>query len=404
MCLRRYFEGGSVVVAILATMVLLPGVLLPGSAAAQAAGEKTVTVDEFQKAIAERDEIIIDLMHRVEELEDRLAGESESVSSRPKTPKPATPKRAALAQPPRSAAQTSQDDRAPGQVVVDELTAQRALERSLVETGALLLAPGQAEISPSVTFQHSDVADATAVSIGGSTFIADRTVARDIFDARLSVRHGLPWESQLELSVPYRFVAGEETRDILGSIQSSEDSNGHGVGDVRLGLAKTLLRAGNAGPDLIGRVTWDTGTGKRTDDGVPLGFGFDELEGRLTALYRQDPMVFIGTAGYAYTFERDGTRPGEEYLFSLGTTLAVSPETSLSFFLDQVYREEQESDGRRIDGSDQLASSFTFGSSIIVGPRTLLRLTAGIGLTDDAPDYTVGISLPIRFASPVVNR
>jgi hypothetical protein len=31
----------------------------------------------------------------------------------------------------------------------------------------------------------------------------------------------------------------------------------------------------------------------------------------------------------------------------------------------------------------------------------LLNLTAGVGLTDDAPDYSVMLSLPIRFGIPV---
>lgn len=394
MRLQPCFSNGAMIAAL-----LVSAASIPAGAVAQTAQERMVTAEEFRKAIARRDAIIIDLVRRVKELESRLAGEDRPVSPAAVTAPPAAPKQDTLPARPQPEPQTAQDTRAPGEVVVDELTAQRALERSLVETGALLLPPGQAEISPSFTYQRSEVTDATALSIGGSTFIADRAVKRDIFDAGLSLRHGLPWDSQLELSVPYRFVAREETRDVQGSIQSSRDSNGHGVGDVRIGFAKTLLQAGNGWPDLIGRVTWDTGTGRRTDDGVSLGFGFDEIQGLLTALWRQDPMVFVGTAGYEYAFENDGIQPGEEFLLSLGTNVAVSPETSLSFFLDQVYREEIERDGRRIDGSDQLSSTFTFGISTIVAPRTLLRLTAGIGLTDDAPDYSFGISLPIRFNS-----
>jgi hypothetical protein len=366
-------------------------------AGAVAAEKESVSVEEFRKAIEKRDKVIIDLMRRVKELETRVSGKAPSAPTKSGVPeKVDEPKESA----PQSAT-GGQKKPGTGQVVVDELTAQRALERSLVETGVLLLRPGQAEISPSFTFRHNNVTDATAVTVGSSTFVADRGIERDTFDVGLAFRHGLPWDSQFELSIPYRFVARDETTDILGSVVSSQDSNGHGVGDLRVGFAKTLLRAGDGGPDLIGRVTWDSGIGRESDDGVNLGFGFNELQGQLTALYRQDPMVFVGTFGYEYAFEKDSIQPGDEFQFFLGTSLAVSPETSLSFGLDQIYRRDLEVNGSRVDGTDQLASSLTLGTSVILGPRALLRLTAGIGLTDDASDYSFGMSLPVRFASPI---
>jgi hypothetical protein len=213
----------------------------------------------------------------------------------------------------------------------------------------------------------------------------------------------MPWGSQFEGSLPYRYVARDETTDVLGSIQSSDDTDGHGIGDLRLGMAKTIISRESGWPDLIGRITWDTGSGKRTDDGVPLGYGFAALQGEVTALYRQDPMVFLGTAGYEYSFEKDNIRLGDELQFALGTSIAISPETSISFGLDQTYSWDAEVAGRRFDGSDQFVSNFTFGASTIVWARTLLRISAGIGLTDDAADYSVGISIPSRFESPIVN-
>jgi hypothetical protein len=361
----------------------------------RAAETKSVTVKEFREAIAKRDKIIIDLLRRVKGLEARLSDGGTASSAKGSAPDPSHAAQVKSAPP---ASRTARQKSAPGQLVVDELTAQRALERSLVQSGALLLAPGQAELSPSFTFQHNNVSDTAAVS----GFVANRSVERDTFDAALGFRHGLPWDAQFEMSVPYRFVARDETTTIVGSnLLASGDSNGHGIGDIRIGMAKTLLRAGNGWPDLVGRFTWDTGTGRPTDDGVALGFGFDELGGQLTALWRQDPMVFIATGGYEYAFEKDGLRPGQEYRLFLGTNLAVSPETSLSFGLDQVYRSDIDANGSRIDGTDQLASSFTFGTSMIVGPLTLLQLNAGIGLTDDAADYSFGMSLPIRLQSPL---
>ena len=37
------------------------------------------------------------------------------------------------------------------------------------------------------------------------------------------------------------------------------------------------------------------------------------------------------------------------------------------------------------------------GASSVINRQTLLLVTGAIGLTDDAPDYGISISLPIRF-------
>lgn len=363
---------------------------IPGAPRAQ---EKPITAEEFRKAIAERDKIIIDLMRRVKALEEKAAKKPGSTPPGAVTSQPATPKRGRSSQ----AAAAPARKPGPGQVVVDELTAERALERSLVETGASLLKSGHAEISPGFTFLHNDVTDATAIDVGDATYVADRETKQEIFDLGVSLRYGLPWDSQFELSIPYRYVSRDRTTDVLGSIQASDEQSGHGIGDLRVGFAKTLSREGGGWPEIVGRITWDTGTGKDSDNGVGLGFGFDEVQGQLIGLFRQDPMVFVGMFGYEHALEKDGVQPGDEFRLFLGTSVAISPETSISLGLDQIYRNPVEVGGTEIEGTDRLSSSLTLGTSTIVGPRTLLRFTAGIGLTDDAPDYSFGVSLPIRF-------
>ncbi len=356
---------------------------------ALAAKEETVTMEQFEKAIAERDQIIIDLLKRVEKLEKQLTGtpevttEPENIGSSDELP-------------PSVENTTTR----PGTLQVDELTAQRALERGLVNEGNLLLGAGQMELVPNFSYQRFEFGGATAVQVGPDTFVGNIDTERDTLDVGLLFRHGLPWEAQFEASVPYRFVNSEGTTTVNGSIVSSPDRNGSGFGDLRLGLAKTLLNEVEGWPNLIGRITWDTSTGKKRDDDLALGFGFDEVEVSLTALTSRDPMVFFGTFAYQNTFEEDDIEPGDAYKLNLGTAVAVSPENSLTFSLSQSYYEELQLNGQNIEGSDRLASSFDVGLSTIIGPRTLLQLSVSIGLTEAASDYGFQISLPIRLDSP----
>lgn len=259
----------------------------------------------------------------------------------------------------------------PGQVVVDAEAAERALERSLVQTGGLLLRSGQLELEPGLRQgrQESD----------------DRDV--DTISADLALRWGLGLDSQLELGLPYHSVREEAT-------SSRETSSASGLGDVRIGLAKTLLREADGRPDLVARVTWDTRTGKDRDR---ISSGFDELRVSFTAIKRQDPMVFVGGLAYEHTLEHDNVQPGAAVMPSFGTFVALSPKTSMRFVLSQSFRDDNEVDGARQDGTDQTAATLTIGGSSLLDRGTLLDLAVDIGLTRDTDDYAVRIAFPIRF-------
>jgi len=290
---------------------------------------------------------------------------------------------------------------APGQFEVEEEAIDRALERTLVQEGVLLLPLGQAEIEPSFTYTRREFDTPTFVTIDGDTFVGEQEIERNEFEAGATLRVGLPFDSQVEVGIPYNYVDESVNTTVGGAPQTSNSESGHGFGDVSLGLAKTLLQEGTGWwPDVIARVTWDADTGKTDDNGVFLGGGFNELSGSLSAVKRQDPLAFVGSVSYAKTFEHDDIEPGDEVGLSLGTVLAASPETSLSFFFNQTFADDTKFDGDTINGSDQVLGTLSLGAATILGRNVLLSITGEIGLTDDAPDYAIGASLPIRFDLP----
>jgi hypothetical protein len=416
----------------------------------QAAG---VSQQELERLLQQRDAVIIGLLRRVDALERRLAQVEGAAPPEPAAgppaaaravpeqtaatdaparmaeqppapvtspaipaPKPTVPETAAPAavaapgvppaspEPPAPAGpQIAQRPPAPGQFEIDEEAAERALERTLVQGGALLLNVGQAEITPSFQFtRRSDQAPILVPSNGGVSAASDE-VRRNVFDWNFDVRFGLPFDSQLELGLPYRLVDQSEVISVRFAEQQENGGTGSGFGDLSVGVAKTLLREGRWWPDLIGRVTWDTATGQTRDGDVVLGGGFNEISGSLSATKRQDPLAFVGSVSYQKAFKKNDIKPGDELTFNLGTVLAASPETSLRFFLEQNFIDEVEVDGSEVDGSDLVVGSLNVGGSVILGPRLLLDVVAGVGLTDDAPDYSVTVSLPFRFDLPIAN-
>lgn len=293
---------------------------------------------------------------------------------------------------------------APGEVKVDREAAERALERSLVRTGALLLPFGKAEIEPAFSYIRVERSTPVLFSQAGQQFLGQETVSTDIAEASLLLRIGLPADAQLELGLPYRYVDEERVTEVGFATSAASSAHRSGVGDLRVGLAKGLLAERGARPNLVGRVTWDTDTGK-TDGDEPVslgGFGFNEIEASLSATKRQDPLVFVGDLFYRTSLDEGEVRPGDQFGLSLGTLLAASPDTSLRVVLDQAYVRAYELNGIAVSGSDSTIATLLFGASSIVGIGKFLDFSVQAGLTEAAPAYALNLAFAVRFGVPGV--
>jgi hypothetical protein len=349
-----------------------------------AAAQAQETPEQLKRKLQERDKVISELLDRVEALERRVGVQR-------------------LATDPGEAPEQEvapEHEAAPGAVVVDEGDAERALERSLTRSGAVLLRPGILEVEPSFTYARREESTPSFVASGGMVFAGETERNSNSVTAGLALRLGLPWDSQLEIGLPYRWREVETVTSVGFTPFDSSTESGAGAGDVSVGLATTLLREGLWAPDLVGRVTWDSDSGE-SDNGLSFGSGFQELRGSLSAIKRQDPIAFVGGLSYEHSFEKDDIQPGPTYSANFGSYVALSPETSLRFLLSGGYQDEAEIFGSKAVGSDRTVGTFTVGGSTLLAPGVLMNLSAGIGLTDDADDFSITLSLPIRFGEPL---
>ncbi len=362
--------------------------LCAAGAQAQGARER-----ELERNLQQRDQVISELLERVEALE-RRAGVRRHATGTAKAPKPDVAPNAA-----RNLGGNS--ERAPGTVVVEEGAAERALERSLTREGALLLPSGVLEVEPGFTYARREDAAPRFITSGGALSAGETIRNANSLTADLALRLGLPWDSQLEIGFPYRWHQIKSVTSVGFIPTDSSSQSASGSGDVRVGLAKTLLREGLWRPDLVGRIVWDTNTGKKLDNGVSLGGGFHEVRGSLTAIKRQDPVAFVGGLSYQHAFASEHVRPGRTISANFGSFIALSPETSLQILLSVAHQKETEFFGRSIAGSDKTIGTLVVGGSTLLARGTLLNLSVGIGLTRDADPFSITLSLPFRFDRPL---
>lgn len=286
----------------------------------------------------------------------------------------------------------------PAAADVDEELLSRALERSLVRSGGVLLPQGVKEFEPGFLYDYTRRSGLAIV--GGAAVFQD--ITRESTLMSIGLRAGLPWSSQIELFVP---VGSQRVETVINGASTTDSDSGRG--DFVLGWSKQLYQQSDGRAGLIGNVAYQRG-GSHTNIGqanaasLPsLSAGYDAVQFRLTGVRRLDPLVFVGSVGHSFnrSADRGGNHiePAGSNSASFRAILATSPDVSLRTGVAFTRTGDLKLNGATVGGSRQLVSVMEVGGSLVLGRRALLDVSVGAGLTQDSPDFTLAISLPIRF-------
>ena len=254
----------------------------------------------------------------------------------------------------------------------DELN--RALERTLVQQGAMVLPARAYQIEPQLTYAHWD---------------RDRGPLRYVSNAALTARAGVGWESQLEARVPYIHAA------------TSTDSS-TGLGDISLAVVRQLAREAPGRPGVLASFAWVSHTGQDAFGGsVPTGSGFDVPQASMTLVKRDDPLVYFGSLSYAAPRGRDigGVRvePGDAVGLRAGAVLAAAPHSSVNVGVNVASVAATRVAGERIPDSDSVLGTFEVGFGTVLSRRLMLNVGGEFRVSGPVPNFRLVFALPIRF-------
>jgi len=322
-----------------------------------------------------------------------------------------------------------------------------------VARGGNLLRPGQFQLEPGLTYSY---AENTRLIMTGFSIVPlvilgtlnSEKVKSNVVASSLSFRYGLVRDLQLDVSLPFiwtdRSQTGLSNDEVKLSRQSESD---FGVGDLAFGLTYQPIYESGWVPDvtLSARVRAPTGRSQfdifedisrsgrfgsvdefvkgLDDQGIATGFGFWGLTLGTSFVKSADPAVLFGSIGYSFNFAKDVTTvgiaqdprgdavaivptsvtsqfdPGDSIQFSLGFALALNSQMSVNFgFSDRIVLASSQN-GVKITDSDLNVAQFSTGFTLALRPRLTLDVTGSFGLTPDAPDFTLGMSLPMSFNS-----
>jgi hypothetical protein len=254
----------------------------------------------------------------------------------------------------------------------DDEELERALERTLVREGALVLPPWGFQVTPQFSYAHWDKIQDPFIS--------------NTYSGALSIAMGLPWQSQISVSVPYVFDQGRD-----GNPSSS------GFADVGFLLSKELLVENGPVPNLVGSVGWTSPTSRSSAVGpIPYVSGF---HAGFTASKRLDPLVVFLSGSYFSAAEVAGIQfnPADVVGGRIGASLAISPTTAITAGFNVAYLTDTHAADLVLPNSDRVLSSVDVGFNTLLWNRTMLSITTQFGITGHTPDFRVITALPIRF-------
>ncbi|MGV8959318.1 MAG: hypothetical protein ACOH1V_02895 [Stenotrophomonas sp.] len=373
-------------------------------------------------------------VRRLRELDMQVQAMQSRVGGKAGTPLPAAPETAATP-PASSEGYASSADEAQ--------EAKEATRRSVndVKQQQSALFNQRLTLENSVTYARYDRKQLTlngflaldAIFLGN---IAIENVESDSLTYNFAARWGVNPKLTLNLDVPYlarKTIYQKGGAGGSAAAIAQEETNGSGIGDVTVSANYRLFPEGRRRPETVMTVGVTAPTGREpygldwkvierdNDDFIrfavpdqqPTGNGLWQANVGLSAVKTADPAILFGNIGYIRSFKRsfndidvnpDTKSPGDvelgnSYYFGAGVAFAFNERTSLSIsFSDRLSaRASTRFKGgqwTKVIGSDANAGTLNLGVTYALTSHTTLVSLLGIGLTPDAPDFTLAFKVP----------
>ena len=266
--------------------------------------------------------------------------------------------------------------------------------------------------------------------------IAIENVESDTMNYNFAARWGVTPKLTLNLDAPYLWRKTVYQKGGAGGAAGAiaqEETTGSGLGDITLSGNFLMLPETTGRPELVlnAGVTLPTGQEpygipwrvlERDDDDFirfavpeeqPTGNGAYQASIGVSAVKTSDPAILYGNFGYTYSFESsfddidnnpDTVNPGdvklgESFYFGAGVAFAFNERTSFSMSLSNRLsaRTRTRYEGQpwsKVIGSDANSALFNLGVTYALSEQATIVGLLGIGLTPDAPDFSLGFRVP----------
>lgn len=273
---------------------------------------------------------------------------------------------------------------------------------SLIKRGKI-----QATYDFSYSYVGQEIINADITSGQLTLFNIENDSAHSVTNT-LSVDYGVRDNLTASLSLPFVSKYSENP---------SYDGLSHSIGDIGMGARWQPFETRRGQPSMTVTSNLRLPTGKspfKVDAGQDLatGAGVPSLSAGLNVNHIVDPVALFGSFSLTYSGDakdlsqiRNGrvltrVEPGAAFGFGLGFAYALSYGISTSVSIQESIARGTRlhfADGTTAKTKTQTSGMLNLGLGYRISPKTTINITAGIGLTNDSPDFTLGVSVPLSF-------
>ncbi len=369
-------------------------------------------------------------------LEQRLRQlEGASTAAAPATATAAAPARVAAASQQRQGATAAY-----GQALRDDAEPAPSVE-ALYQEASGFFGGGSFSLEPGLTYSHYDTRQLflngflalDAIFLGN---IGVDEINADTFTFDLTARYNWRQRWQFDINVPY--IYRETTYRSAGAGGASSTyseqvvEGGPKLGDISFGVAYKFLDEQPGRPDAVFSLrvkapTGDDPYGIKLDqvpgndnltvpESLPTGNGVWSATAGISLVKTLDPAVMFANLAYTHNFDEDfddisaqrgvevpgSVKLGDYFQFGLGMAFALNERMSLSLsFSELISRSSRiRYDGggwQTVNGSDANAAYFNIGMTLAASDRLTVVPNLSMGLTPDAPDFSLSLKFPYYF-------
>lgn len=196
-----------------------------------------------------------------------------------------------------------------------------------------------------------------------------------------------------------------------------KDTTTTGLGDIAFGARwePFPLKQGRLPLILFGSLSTKTGDSPyevNADRDLSTGKGYYSVGGGASTRKYIDPVVLFASVSANYGFEESGLNqrrgsrildsfePGISGGFAFGFAYSFNYDVSMTMSYQQSFNTGSKftfTSGETSKPADQSSASLGISLGVRVSPQTIVNGTVGIGLTEDAPDVSLGLSFPLDF-------
>lgn len=294
-----------------------------------------------------------------------------------------------------------------------------------------------------LTYNHYDRAELTLNGFLAlnSIFLGNIAIDRvnaDSLTYDMIGRYALTRRLSVNLDVPYVGRNTDYQQGGAGGSAAAIDehtSTGKGLGDINVSVNYKVLTETNSRPDTVLTLGVTAPTG-RAPYGIkwinmapnsqyeqfavpsrqPTGNGLWQATLGASFVKTMDPAIVFGNIGYIHSFSRSfkdintdpqvvtpgSVRLADVFYYGAGLAFAFNDRSSLSLsFSDRINGKDslRNSGGpwTKIIGSQANAAALNLGFTYALNPHTTFVTVLGMGMTPDAPNFTLTFKVPYMF-------